>query len=86
MDWFSYQCLLFFLSRKEALQVSRTEEVQSSSNNVPGVAAYPSSLVMVKTTSGKNVILKVVPQHGIANVSIQQLLTRIDPMSPKSSS
>lgn len=39
--------------------MGHTEEVQSSSS----AASYPSSLVMVKTTSGKNVILKVVPQQ-----------------------
>ncbi|KAJ3654874.1 hypothetical protein Zmor_014028 [Zophobas morio] len=46
----------------ETLEVSHTEEVESS-NDVSTVATYPSSLVMVKTTSGKNVILKVVPQQ-----------------------
>ncbi|XP_064212649.1 uncharacterized protein LOC103312892 [Tribolium castaneum] len=46
----------------EALEVGHTEEVEST-NDVTSVASYPSSLVMVKTTSGKNVILKVVPQQ-----------------------
>ncbi|XP_044267425.1 uncharacterized protein LOC123013129 isoform X2 [Tribolium madens] len=46
----------------ETLEVGHTEEVEST-NDVTSVASYPSSLVMVKTTSGKNVILKVVPQQ-----------------------
>jgi hypothetical protein len=50
------------------LEVSHTEEVEST-NDVSTVTTYPSSLVMVKTTSGKNVILKVVPQQSDADVS-----------------
>jgi hypothetical protein len=52
----------------ETLEVSHTEEVEST-NDVSTVTTYPSSLVMVKTTSGKNVILKVVPQQSDADVS-----------------
>jgi hypothetical protein len=50
----------------ETLEVSHTEEVEST-NDVSTVTTYPSSLVMVKTTSGKNVILKVVPQQSDAD-------------------
>lgn len=54
---------IFF--RSNCLEVSHTEEVECTGN--VATTAFNSNLVMVKTASGKNVLLKVVPQAG--NVS-----------------
>ncbi|KAJ8956815.1 hypothetical protein NQ318_014229 [Aromia moschata] len=45
----------------DALQIGHSEEVEST-DNVIGTTTFPSNLLMVKTTSGKNVFLKVVSQ------------------------
>lgn len=53
-----------FCCRSENLEVGHTEEVESTNDVGQSMIAapFPSNLVMVKTSSGKNVLLKVVPQ------------------------
>lgn len=48
----------------ENLEVGHTEEVESTNDIGTNMIStpFPSNLVMVKTSSGKNVLLKVVPQ------------------------
>lgn len=57
------------LNRSEALEVGHTEEVESSSE-----ATTASNLLVVKTSSGKNVFLKVLPQGSKSNSSVSILV------------